>query len=245
MQLPTPSAMALLAASVLLIGFWTSTLARHTVRAAVMAGVALAVLSFVIALGGWIGWRMGIATPLLTSIMVQFQLPPDSLHPLGLSHRRLEWLASVITLLILRPLTLRQSLAAFRAAQIDRRRIVRYSVQLAIVAMLSAFIPAAYVKAAGDQYRSEPVRELELALEHVATQSMARSTAAPVLVSLEELDATGRLSDRTRRWLAGTRISLQLRPYKDPGGQEVRYLQARVTFPNGRQSRMLSRLPDR
>jgi hypothetical protein len=247
LQLPSASAAALLAVSVSLVGFWTSTLARQTVRAAVMTGVALAVFAFVIGGGGWLGWRVGTGTQLFTWIMVQWQLPPESLHPFayGLTSRRLEWLAPGIALCLLTPLALRQSLAAFRTARIDRHRIVRYSAQLGMVALLAGFIPAAGIRASGDVYRSQPVRELELALAHVATRSMGPSTAEPVSLSLAELDAAGLLSERTRRWLDGARISLQLRPYTDPAGQEIRYLQTRVTFPNGRESRMLSRLPDR
>jgi len=188
---------------------------------------------------------MGVATPLLTSIMVQFQLPPESLHPLGLTYRRLEWLASVAALFVLTPLVLRQSLAAFRTAQIDRRRIVRYSTQLAIVAALSAFVPAAGIKATGDQYRSQPVRELELAVRHVATQSIPASADAPVSVSPDELHATGLLSEQTRRWLAGARISLQPSVSGGRGGRDVTYILARVTFPNGRESRMLYTVPSR
>lgn len=247
MQLPTPSATALLAASALLVGFWTSTLARQTVRAAVMTGVALAVLAFVIGGGSWLGWRVGTGTQLFTWIMVQWQLPPESLHPFayGLTSRRTEWLALGSALCLITPLVLRQSLAAFRTARIDRRRIVRNSAQLGIVALLAAFIPAAVIRASSDIYRSQPLRELELAVQQVARQSIAAPADEPVFVSPADLLSTGLLSDQTCRWLAGTRISLQPRTFRDPAGQEVTYILTRITFPNGRWSRMSYRLRDR
>lgn len=246
LQLPSLSATAFLAAWVLLIGFWTSTLARQTVKAAVMTAVALAVLAFLIGGGGWLGWRMGAGSQPFTWIMVQWQLPPESLHRFayGLS-RRAEWLALGFAPFLLIPLALRQSLAAFRTARIDRRQVVRYSGRLAIVALLAAFIPSAAVRAAGDVYRSQPVRELELALKYVATQSIAPSTEAPVSVSLEALEATGLLSEQTRRWLRGARISLQPRLSRGRAGQDVTHILARVTFPNGRESRMWHSRPNR
>jgi hypothetical protein len=241
LQLPALSTTVLLAAGILLIGFWASTLVRHTVRAAVTTAVAIGVLALVTAVGGWIGMRLGIGTELLTSLMGTLQLRPDALHPfaLGLTNRRFEWLASVVALVVVGTLALRQSLAAFGTARIDRGRIVRSSAQLAIVAMLTAFFPTAYIKAAGEQYRSLPVRELTAALQHVSAASIAASGEVPTAVSASELETTELLSEQTRRWLAGSQVFLRASKLRKQAAGDVTYVSARVTFPNGREFRML------
>jgi hypothetical protein len=93
--------------------------------------------------------------------------------------------------------------------------------------------------AAGGQYRSVPVRELEAALQEVLVASRAASGRVPDAVSAGDLEATGLLSETTSRWLAGSEISL--RPSRARDG--TTYVWTRVSFPNGREFRMFCRLP--
>ena len=258
LQLPSVPATAFVGAAIVLIGFWASTLVRHTVRAAVGAGLAIAVLLFVAAIGSAIAYSVGLANHLMTSLMVQFQLSPEALHPLALAPRWAQGLltpratsglATLAVLCVAGPVALHQSLTAFRTARIDRRDIGRWSVQLLVVAALAAFVPTTYIKASADQYRSLPVRELEAALKQVTAGSLITSGEVPPVVSATELDATGLLSAQSRRWLAGSRVSLV--PFgvgRDIGtGAAVRsrlrgdmlYVSAHVDLASGRRSRLM------
>ena len=136
-------------------------------------------------------------------------------------------------------LALRQSLSAFRMSQTDGRHIVRSGLQLALAAATVSFILAAYGRAAFDQYRSQPVRELEAALKQVASTSLAATGEIPATVDAAELEATGQLSEDTRRWLAGSRISLQPSAPRTTVQGEVRYVRTDVSFPSGSTFRTL------
>jgi hypothetical protein len=93
--------------------------------------------------------------------------------------------------------------------------------------------------AAGDQFESVPVRELEAALQQISVASRTASGKLPDAVSGGDLEATGLLSETTSRWLAGSEISL--RPSSSRNG--TTYVATRVSFPNGRAFQMFYRLP--
>jgi hypothetical protein len=171
--------------------------------------------------------------------MVENQLPPGAFLPVGTTFRRVSEVASLASFAAFALLALRQSLAAYRAVQIDNRQIARYVGQLGIVVLVLSFIPNAYMGAAGDQFESVPVRELEAALQQVSVTSRAASGRVPGAVSAGDLEATGRLSDTTSRWLAGSEISLT--PSSTRNG--TTYVTTRVSFPNGRAFQMFYRLP--
>lgn len=123
----------------------------------------------------------------------------------------------------------RQSLVAFRAWQVDRRRIVRYDI----------------TAAEGNRNESQPVRDLQSALQQISAASLAATGRIPESVELSELEAAGRLSDATRRWLAGSHVSLESHNnrMRTEAGVTIRYVLVRVSFPNGSVFRMFYRIP--
>jgi hypothetical protein len=245
LQLPDAAPTAAGAGALLVIGFWSGMLFGHTVKAAVATGATALSLWVCITFASLSGQRLGTGSGWLTSLMVANQWSPDDL--LLLDSRRLPGLVVLIAMLIamgLVPLlTLRQSLVAFRAPQVDRGRIVRYALQLLAATAIVSFLPNAYLRAAGDQYRSQPMRELEIAVQQVSAASLAATGQVPGSVSAAELEATGQLSEDTRRWLAGSRISLRPLTARTQAGERVTYVRADVSFPNGRTFRMFYRVP--
>lgn len=242
-QLPSPGRIAAVAGALIVISFWSATLVGHTVKAAVATGVAVPALWMCIVLASLAGERLGVGSGWMTSLMVANQWSPEDLLPIGSSSRRLADLAMWTSIAALALLALRQSLTAFRAPQIERQRIARNAVQLALAATAVSFIPNAYLTSAGEQYRSHPVRELESALQHLSAAALAATSHIPVTVNAAELEATGQLSEDAKRWLAGSRISLQSSAPRITTAGEVRYVRADVSFPSGSAFRMLYAVP--
>ena len=239
-QLPIP-ALSSAAVVLLVISFWSGTLFGHTVKAAVAAGVTVLSLWVCAVFAALAGQRMGVGSGWLTSLMVANQWSPDDL--LLLDSRRLPWLVVLISMGVVALLALRQSLVAFRAPQVDRARIVRYALQLLVATAILSFIPNAYLRAAGNQYRSQPVRELQIALQQLSAASLAATGEVPGSVTAAELDATGQLSADARRWLAGSRISLRPSAPRTQAGERVRYVRTDVRFPSGSAFRMFYTVP--
>jgi hypothetical protein len=240
-QLPSAARMAAATGALLVISFWSGTLFGHTVKAAVATGVAVLSLWVCIVFASLAGQRMGIGSGWLTSLMVANQWSPDDL--LLLDTRRLPGLVVLVSMGVVALLTLRQSLVAFRAPQVDRGRIVRYALQLLVATAILSFIPNAYLRAAYDQYRSQPMRELEIALQQVSAASLAATGDVPGSVTAAELDATGQLSADARRWLAGSRISLRPSVPRRQAEQQVMYVLTDVRFPSGSGFRTFYRMP--
>lgn len=240
-QLPPTGRIAAMAGALLVIAFWSATLFGHTIKAAVATGVSVLSLWVCIIVASLAGQRLGIGSGWLTSLMVANQWSPEDLLVLrgsvGLD------LAVWSSILALTVVALVQSLRAFRATQLERSGIARCAAQLALTAAIISFIPTAYLRAAGDQYRSQPVRELQAALQSVSTASLASTGRIPDTVDAAALEATGQLSDDTRRWLAGSRISLRASPPRSQAGERVMYVRTDVSFPNGRTFRMLYQVP--
>ena len=140
-------------------------------------------------------------------------------------------------------LALGQSLSAFRNPQVERGRIVRYTLQLALAGILVSFIPSAYDAAARNQYRSQPARELEAALKQISAAALTSRGEIPAAVNAAELEATGLLSEDSRRWLANSRIQLQASAPRTTRSGEVRYVRTEVSFPSGSRLRMLYTVP--
>lgn len=242
-QLPPAGRIAPGVAALLVISFWSATLFGQTVKAAVAAGAAVLLLWLCVVLGSAAGQRLDAGSEWLTALMVANQWSPQGLLPLGANRRGVETTVMWTTIAVLAMVALLQSRKAFRAPDLDRRRIARYGVALAVAAFAVSFIPSAYWRAAYGQYQSQPVLELEAALQHLSVSSLAATGQIPGSVSADELDATGQLSEDARRWLAGSRISLRASPPRSQAGERVMYVRSDVSFPNGRTFRMLYRLP--
>lgn len=216
-------------ASAVVLSFWASTLFGHTVRAALATGLGLTALTFCTSIAYWCGDYFAPGTGLLTSFIVRFQLPPDYVS--GLS-RSGTVLASFFTIVPL--LALRQSFTAFRRVQNDAWTIGRHATILLGAASLIFFCFAAINSASYLQRFSVPVRELETALQ--ALPHPETPTTEPRRVTVGELDATGRLSPATRRWLANAEISVM--QWGKPGSYK-----ASVRFPNNRKYALVYSLP--
>lgn len=243
-QMPAALRITLGMGSLLVISFWSATLFGHTVRAAVAVGVFVLVLWMGGVLATLIAQRWGIGEDLMTYLMVANQWSPEDFLPGTATMRRMMEAGAFASGAAFVVLALRQSLVAFRTAQVDHRRIVRYGLLLVVVMMLSTFIPAAYLTAAGSRYQSQPVRELQAALQQTSVASLAANGRIPDSVEMSEIDATGLLSEDARRWLRGSRIVL--RPsvtFYRPGGEERRQVLADVHLPNDRRFRMFYSLP--
>lgn len=222
----------LIAAGVLVLGFWAASLFGHTVRAAAATGVVIVGLGVCARVGVETGPRVGVWDGLLTWLMVRNQWPPDLffiVYPPAF-----ERLAATMFVSIVAAVALGQSLRAFRRAQVDRRLVATYSVQLALVSFLVPFGVMSYARAAGSQWRSAPVQELRTAIE--AARPFA---GAPGVNLLPALQATGLLSDATNRWLSGSEVTIETRTVRwqtavrGPAVPRV-YYRVRVVFPNGR-----------
>ena len=162
---------------------------------------------------------------------------------MGTTYRRVTQLGGWLAIAVLALVMLRQSLLAFRTSQTERRRIVRYGLQLALAAATVSFGPSAYGRAAFAQYRSQPLRELEAALQQVAAAALAANGEIPEAVSAADLDATGQLSEDARRWLAGSRVALRPSAPRATAKGEIRFVQTNVSFPSGSTFRMLYTVP--
>lgn len=240
-QLPSPGRIAAGAGALLVVSFWSAALFGHTVKAAVATGVAVLSLGVCIVFSGLAGQRLGIGSGWLTSLMAANQWSPEDLLVVrGTRGADLSVWSSILALSVV---ALAQSFRAFRTAQVDHRRIARDATLLALTAAIIAFIPTAYLRAAVDQYRSQPVRELQAALRQVSAASLAATGQVPGSVTVAELEATGQLSEDARRWLAGSRISLRASIPRSPA-REI-YVGANMTFPGGSTFRMMYSIPGR
>ncbi|HEY0874325.1 MAG TPA: hypothetical protein VGD94_12700 [Vicinamibacterales bacterium] len=242
-QLPPSAVIAGAAAALLVASFWSVSLFGHTVKASVATAVIVPVLWVCIVAASAAGLRGGIGGDWLTSLMVANQWSPEDLLPLGASYRDFSRLVVLISGAALASLAARHSLIAFRTPQLERRRIIRYMFQLALLGALVSFIPSAYVAAARNQYASQPVRELDAALKQISAAALAARGEIPTAVNAAELDATGLLSDDSRRWLAGSRIRLQSSAPRMTRRGQVRYVSTVVSFPSGSTFRMLHTVP--
>ena len=232
-QLPGSPAFLVLSAGVLALGFWAAALFGHTVRAAVATGVAVLALGFCAMVGVEAGERVEFWSRALTWLMVRNQWTPDLffvVHP-GTFGR----LAILLFVSVVAVAALAQSLRAFRRVQVDRRAMATYGVQLALISFLVTFGVTSYARAAGEQWRSAPVRELMAAIE-----AARPSAGEPGVIPVAELHATGLLSDATSRWLSGSEITIAPRTIHwrnaagVPAAPRVAY-RVRVAFPNGRE----------
>jgi hypothetical protein len=232
-QLPGSPAFLVLSAGVLALGFWAAALFGHTVRAAVATGVAVLALGFCAMVGVEAGQRVEFWSRALTWLMVRNQWTPDQFFvvPPGAFGR----LAIPLFVSVVAVVALAQSLRAFRRAQVDRRAVATCSVQLALISFLVTFGVTSYARAAGEQWRSAPVRELMAAIE-----TARPSAGEPGVIPVAELQATGLLSDATSRWLSGSEITIAPRTilWRNaagvPAAPRIAY-RVRVTFPNGRE----------
>jgi hypothetical protein len=189
------------------------------------------------------GQRSGLGGDLLTGLMVANGWSPEDLLPMGATYRSLRALVAWSALAAFTVLAMRQSFVAFRSPQVDRGRIVRYALQLSLAGAVVSFLPSAYDAAARSQFASQPVRELDAALKQISAAALASRGEIPTTVNAAELEATGLLSEDSRRWLAGSRIQLQASAPRTTRNGQVRYVRTEVSFPSGSTFRMLYSVP--
>jgi hypothetical protein len=242
-QMPSASRTALAAGSLIVISFWSATMLGHTVRAAVAVVAFVPVLWLAGVLASLIGQRCGLGGDLMTYLMVANQWSPEAFLPSRASMPRMFEVGVFAFGAVLVGLALRHSLAAFRSTQVGRRMVIRSGLQLVAVTMLFSFVPSAYFTAAASRYQSQPVRELEAALQHISAASLAATGRVSESVEMRELEATGLLSEDARRWLAGSRVSQMSRGFTSQSGEFVQHVFATVDLPNGRVFQMLYRSP--
>lgn len=238
-QVPSAAGIAAAAAVLLVMSFWAAAVLGNTVKAAVATAVIVPVLWLCIVLSTEVAAWTGLGGEWLTSLMVAKQWSPEDLLMSRAFERLVRWM-SVAALALL---ALGQSLSAFRNPQVERGRIVRYTLQLALAGILVSFIPSAYDAAARNQYRSQPARELEAALKQISAAALTSRGEIPAAVNAAELEATGLLSEDSRRWLANSRIQLQASAPRTTRSGEVRYVRTEVSFPSGSRLRMLYTVP--
>jgi hypothetical protein len=232
---------ALIAAGILVFGFWAATLFGHTVRAAVATGLAVVGIGIFGRIGIEAGLRLGVWDGLLTWLMIRNQWSPQAVF---VGPAWFERLTVTLFVVIVAVAALGQSLRAFRRVQVGPRVIARYSGQLALASFLLTFGVASYDRAAGNQWRSAPARELRAAIE------AARPAAgAARVIPLAELQATGLVSDATSRWLTGSEVTVDTRTVRwsrtagTPTDSRLVY-RVRVLFPNGQKYEPVFFLPD-
>jgi hypothetical protein len=223
----------------LVVSFWAATLVGHSVRAAVVTGVALLALVLCLPAATWAARHVTAATDVLTWIMVQHQLPPDAFRPYRFLSR---WWTGLPVVAALTVVGLGQSLRAFGRDETGGRRLARSAAILTVAVFSVAFAHAAYLEAAARQQRSAPVLELEDALKRLSASRLAASAPVPGDVSVADLHGMGALSDTTARWLSRSAISLSARERRH-GAETVVWVVARVTFPNGGEFGFVYRVP--
>jgi hypothetical protein len=175
----------------------------------------------------------------LTTFMVQFQWTPrDTFSPSALTTGT--WAIAAL----LMGIALRQSFIAFKRVQTGGRQMAASAGVLLALTSGSMLLVVVATNAAASMHQSEPVRQLELALQRVSDPAQPAYPAPARRIAEQELLEKGNLSASTRAWIAGTEITVDrisartLRPSgQDPGG----WFRATVTFPNGRVYRFLYR----
>ncbi|OFW08825.1 MAG: hypothetical protein A3H96_08220 [Acidobacteria bacterium RIFCSPLOWO2_02_FULL_67_36] len=226
----------------IVLSFWAATLVGHTIRAAVAVGLFLPALVAT----GWIAfWGSEVlgrfAGNLWTAVMVRFQLPPD--YPYLYPYLRTMPTTIAVTIAAVGTgLALHQSFVAFRGVQTDARTIRRYAGQLLGAMGLIALCWGTFLFAWTRQFVSPPVKEVRAAVQAVLQAEPDRPRRYERSIALSELDATGALSPRTKRWLSNTRI-VATRGGGDSKGQRYYFLS--ISFPHERRYRdLVHTVPD-
>jgi hypothetical protein len=234
--LPAPVAAGTIG-TIVVLSFWAATLFGHTVRAAVATGIALAGLGFCWGAALLAGLGSGLFTSLLTSMMVSFQLPPQAFMTRAFLPPYGSLLVGSVFLLVLLVVTMRQSLVAYRHIRTDTRVIVRHVSQLAAAVVVAGFCLGAAMGAVRSQFASKPVIELRAAIRAVSAR--AEGTPFERTVTVDELVETGQLSAATKRWIAGSLISVRGTGDSGAAASTRRRFAASITFPNGRKTVLL------
>jgi len=131
---------------------------------------------------------------------------------------------------------------AFSGVQTDARTIRRYAGQLLGAMGLIALCWGTFLFAWTRQFVSPPVKEVRAAAQAVLQAEPDRPRRYERSIALSELDATGALSPRTKRWLSNTRI-VATRGGGDSKGQRYYFLS--ISFPHERRYRdLVHTVPD-
>ena len=204
--------------------FWCASAVNGTVRAAICVFPVIIALAIAGEFGGWIAPRLAT---LLTSKFEFFDnfrftnavsninawaaasVPPEALVAL--------WLAPVLLVAAI------QSRRLFRIQLQDNAiHVVRRLLPLAITASMWSFLGAALLDFAdhGKQQMWTLFRETHEAIEKIQPGTPNLDAAHPLQLTAEDLAKASPLSERARRWLRGSRITVV--PDKFHGGVGVK-----------------------
>ncbi len=205
-------------------GFWCASFWRNTVHAALASIASLIVLVSAAQLGALVPmlhFRSGLQANALANMVAHFQLQPDcwwlytTVLPYGIS---LIILATTVVALV-------QSLAEFRRAETRSLRVVKCSAVLAAMIFAGSFWQEDLRNSRIRLFQFE--RESRTALTRLPDYTKKIAAGEPWVVSLQELEQTGQLSELTRTWLRNSSITV----YPGISGRSV----AEVRLPNQRQ----------
>ena len=212
------------------MSFWAATLLANTVRAALTGVISLAGLGGCAALGAWCALQLGgLEKPLLLLVTAHFQLPPDFFWQLFLLPFLFLCLVTSISLT-----ALAQSLVQFRRAQAQTGALLKYLAILAATAFVLSFWCSDFEVSGHGSYNAQLEADLSNALRALPSKELDFSSRRSRVVTLRELEQTGKLSHPTRAWLRNTSIT-----YRPSGTQfipapERKVYEASIMFPNGR-----------
>ena len=228
---------------VLVMGFWAAAMFGHTIRATVGAVTMLSALALcaiaAMGAGAYLTFLTRLGMGLLTPAMVRFQLTPHDLFS-----RSTLTIGTWAIAALLVGIALRQSFMAFKRVETGGRQMATSAGVLLAVAFGSMLLVVVATNAAASMHESEPVRQLQLALQNVSDPAQAAYPAPARRIVEQELLDKGTLSASTRAWIAGSEITVDRIAARTlrPSPQDARaWFRATVTFPNGRVYKFLYR----
>ncbi|HEY6168188.1 MAG TPA: hypothetical protein VI454_09125 [Verrucomicrobiae bacterium] len=209
------------------VSFWVGTLFANTVQALLATVIFCVALGMCVGLGVWCASELGgLETELITSLMARFQWVPHSFPPfdsdLGVT------IALYATLSLA---TITQSARRFRRAEVEGVHAIKSAVILLATAFVIVFWGADLGISIRKQSNSKLVEEVGRALRSLAIKPSEFLPNKLRPATLQELCATGKLSDRTKTWLRNTRISFT--PVESRSVDSTQVYHVRLHFPNG------------
>jgi hypothetical protein len=198
---------------VFVLSFWSGSLAKDTVRAALICVLAFIGILVCVSLGAGIPEPFFISSPrhasgltsgLLSSLIAYFQLSPYffETHPGTVANSVLLVILAVTLIL------LTQSLVQFRRAQTQTAVLLKYSVILAVLVLAGSFWCADLMRSIRGQRESPLVAEVTDALSSVLRQDSKLSEGQVRRVMAQELESSDLLSYRAKLWLRNSTIDV-------------------------------------
>jgi hypothetical protein len=218
---------------IFLLSFWAATLSTNTVRAAMTAIFGLVTLGLCVAAGTWGASRIGgLQTVLLTKLVVWLQLPLD--YFFGLLSETAGWWLLALTGGVFLSVVLAQSLAQFRCAQSQKFILLKYSIFLAVLTIALTFWNVDLAESRSHQFDSALLEDLTASLCAVPAHESEFMAGTSRVVTLSELEKTGKLSGPTKTWLRNSSITVSREPPPKDARRRTRQYWADIQFPNGR-----------